>query len=129
MNLSGSDSGCTCVPVECGDCSFLFGEVLKTVLLRSHLVSTLKLCHFHLPLPGGGCGASVNVDVDGVATGGCWDEHVLSSIVTADNRGRLSSWVGHCQCVIDTVTKSWSIGYSGGRGIRALQYHCAEIYP
>ena len=47
--------------------------VLQAVLLRGHQVPTLELSDFDLPLPGGRCSSSVDVDVYLVAlqnTGG-----------------------------------------------------------
>ena len=104
MNLCICHSCGTGVPVKSGNGSLLGCEVLKTILFWGHLVPALELGHFHLPLPGCGGGAGVNVDVDGVAAGGGRDEHVLSGVVPTDNGWRGSSWVGHCEGVIDTVT-------------------------
>ena len=62
--------------------------VLETVLLRSHEVAALVLSHLDVPVPRGGGGVSVDVQVDGHAgvTGG--HPHVLSGVVATDNGGR-----------------------------------------
>ena len=58
--------------------------ILEAILLRSHQVSTFILGDFDLPLPGGGGGQSVDINVDLIALSGGGDEHVLASVVAAD---------------------------------------------
>ena len=65
--------------------------ILEAVLVWSHHVPALVLRHLDLPLPGGGRGARVYVDVDGVAGVGGGHPHVLSSVVATDN-GRFTAF-------------------------------------
>ena len=58
--------------------------ILEAILLGSHQVSTFILGDFDLPLPGGGSGQSVDINVDLIAQNGGGDEHVLASVVAAD---------------------------------------------
>ena len=61
--------------------------VLEAVLQRHHQVVALVLRHLDLPLPGGGGGARVDVDLVALVRGG--HSHVLARVVAADG-----GWVG-----------------------------------
>lgn len=113
--MGGGDSGGSCVPVEGGNCACLGGEVLEAVQFRGHLVSTLKLCHLDLPFPGGCRGASVYINIDGVAGSGSWYKQVLTSVVPTDYWGRGSPWVGHSQGVVEAVTQLGTVSLGSCR--------------
>ena len=59
--------------------------ILETVLLRSHHVATLVLSHLDLPIPGG-ASPSVDVEGDGDTGGTGRDVHVLTGVVSTDDR-------------------------------------------
>ena len=80
--------------------------ILEAILLRSHQVSTLILGDFDLPLPGGGGGQSVDINVDLVTLSGGRDEHVLASIVAADSGRNRTSRVGDGQSIVNAVSNS-----------------------
>ena len=90
--------------------------ILEAILFRSHQVSTLILGDFDLPLPGGGGGQSVDINVDLVTLSGGRDEHVLASIVATDSgRGRASG-VAHSQTVHSAVSHGEAVRCSYGGG-------------
>ena len=85
MVLGGRHRGGGGVPIKAGDVSGGGGEVLETVLAGRPQVVALVLSHLDLPLPGGGRGPRVDVDVDGVTLIGGRHEHVLAGVVAADH--------------------------------------------
>ena len=78
--------------------------ILEAVLLWSHHIAALVLSHLDLPLPGGGGGQSVDINVDLVTLGGGRDEHVLASIVATDSGRGGASGVAHSQTVHSAVS-------------------------
>ena len=82
--------------------------ILEAILFRSHQVSTLILGDFDLPLPGGGGGQSVDINVDLIALRGSRDEHVLASIVATDSGWNGSSRVGDGQSIVNAVSHSYA---------------------
>merc|ERR1719228_2567432 len=129
MNLCGRDCRSCGVPVKCSDGPSLSSEILKAVLFWRHLIATLVLRHFYLPLPGGGRGAGININVNRVACIGCWDIQVLSSVVATYNWWRGPARVGHCEGVIETVTKLGTISSSCGGGVRTFQDQGVKVDP
>ena len=84
-------------------------------MARRAEVVTLVLSHLDLPLPGGAGRPGVDVDVDGVAEVGGWDEHVLAGVVAADGGGSPPPGIGHRQSVVPTVRRPGSVS-GGNRG-------------
>ena len=83
--------------------------ILETVLLWHHHVAALILSHLDLPLPGGGGGPGVYVNVDLVALVGGGDVHVLTSVVTTNNRRSIATRTSHSKCVINAISDKRTI--------------------
>ena len=100
-------------------------------MLRSHQVSTLILGDFDLPLPGGGGGQSVDINVDLVTLSGGRDEHVLASIVAADSGRNRTSRVGDGQSVRKAVSHGDAVNCRRGAGDScwSRENHRVEVYP
>ena len=81
---------------------------MKAVLFRSHHVAAFVLSDLYLPLPGGGGGQSVDINVDLIALRRSRDEHVLASIVATDSGWNGSSRVGDGQSVVNAVSHSYA---------------------
>lgn len=94
MSLIRRDCGGAGVPIKGSNCAGCGCVVLETVLDRHCHVATLILGHLDLPLPGGCCGAGININVDGIALVRGRDPHVLSGVVSTDYWWRLTPWVG-----------------------------------
>ena len=77
---------------------------MKAVLFRSHHVAAFVLSDLYLPLPGGGGGQSVDINVDLITLGRSRDEHVLASIVATDSGWNPASWIGDGQSVVNAVS-------------------------
>ena len=103
VDLAAGDRGGRGVPVEAGNGAGGGGVVLEAVLVGHHHVPALILGHLHGPLPGGGRGPGVNVDVDLVAGVGGGHPHVLARVVAADGGRDGAAGVGHGQGVRGAV--------------------------
>merc|ERR1712018_810612 len=110
MGLGGGHRASAGVPIEAGNGTCRGRVILEAVLLRSH-VAALVLSHLDLPLPGGGGGQSVDVNVDLITLSGGGDEHVSTSIVATDGRRNSSSRVRNGQSVVNTVSHSEGVRY------------------
>ena len=82
--------------------------VLEAVLLRHHHVPALVLGHLDLPLPGGGRGPRVDVDVDRVTGVGGGHPHVLARVVAAYSGRDCTTWVCDGQGVRQAVSSNWA---------------------
>jgi len=129
MELGGRHRGGAGVPVEGGDGAELAGVPLQAVPVWGHHVPTLELGHLDLPAPGGGGGPGVHVYVDGVAAVRGGDEHVLASVIPADDWWTVSTRIRHCKRVVKTITHTDTIIRGGSRGVGRRQYHGVEVQP
>ena len=86
--------------------------VLEAVLFGSHHVPALVLRHLDLPLPGGGGGPRVNVDVDGVTGVGGRHEHVLAGVIATDGGWDGAAGVGDGQGVRGAVPHQGAVSSS-----------------
>ena len=103
---------------------------MKTVLFRSHHIAALVLSDLYLPLPGGGGGQSVDINVDLIALRRSRDEHVLASIVATDSGWNGSSRVGDGQSIVNAVSHSYADCCCGGcHSCRSSEDHRIEVYP
>ena len=89
--------------------------ILEAILLRRHHIAALVLSHLDLPLPGGGGGQSVDVNVDLITLSGGRDVHVLASIVATNGWRNRPSRVRDGQSVVNAVSHNEGVRYHSGR--------------